>query len=196
MIVKKWAVLVVCAAAAIALCAGLWAVREGQASASSPQTPAASGSAVLQSLSDPASTLFPDLSSMHVTALSISTPDRSFQFRLDTQGTVSVNGQRADREVFSTLLEQIAELPVDAHSAFVPEIQELLLTLVVSSGTQQQVARFYADGEEGEKARIVVGTPDAPEYCQTGGWRVGTLMMTCEGTRIQDAHGNETPIKH
>ena len=67
--------------------------------------------------------------------------------------------------------------------------------MVISSGSRQQTARFYEDGGKGEKAHIVLGSEDAPEYRQTSGWRVGTLMMTCEGTRIQDAHGNETPAK-
>lgn len=142
----------------------------------------------------PVSTLFPGLNERAVTAITVAAPDRSFHFLCDDRSLVSVNGAHADSEVFGTLLEQIAALPVDESRAFAPDKQKLLLTLTVSSGSAQRVARFYADGTSGEKARIVIGTPDAPEYRSTGGWRVGALMMTCEGTRIQDAHGNEIPI--
>ena len=68
-----------------------------------------------------------------------------------------------------------------------------LLTLTVCTGGKQHIARFYEDDGTGEVARIVAGSADAPEYGKTGGWRVGTLMMTCEGTRIQDERGNERP---
>ncbi len=68
-----------------------------------------------------------------------------------------------------------------------------LLTLTVCTGAKQHIARFYEDDGTGEVARIVTGSEDAPEYGQTDGWRVGTLMMTCEGTRIQDERGNERP---
>ena len=54
-------------------------------------------------------------------------------------------------------------------------------------------SRFYEDGGTGEFARVIAGTEGEPEYGQTCGWRVGTLMMTCEGTRIQDERGNEQP---
>lgn len=140
-------------------------------------------------------TLFPGLNEESVTAVTVAAPDRHFHFLCDEPNAVSVNGQQADSEAFLTLLEQIAEFPVDTRTAFSPDAQKLLLTLTVSSGTQQQIAHFYADGQAGEKAHIVVGKGDSSQYLMTGGWRVGALMMTCEGTRIQDVHGNETPAK-
>jgi len=138
-------------------------------------------------------TLFPGLDESAVTAITVITPDRSFHFLCESPQAVSVNGQLADGVVFRTLLEQIAELPVDTLSAFSPQAEQLLLTLTVSSGQAQHTARFYADGKAGEKVHIVSGPPDAPQYRQTGGWRVGTLTMTCEGTRILDVPGNEIP---
>lgn len=142
----------------------------------------------------PVSTLFPGLNESAITSITVAAPDRSFHFLCDNHSLVSVNGSQADSEIFLTLLEQIADLPVDESRAFLPEKQDLLLTLTVSSGPSQRVARFYADGKHGEIAHIVAGTAEAPEYRTTGGWRVGALMMTCEGTRIQDAHGNEIPV--
>ena len=137
-------------------------------------------------------TLFPDLAASHITALCVSTPERSFQFRTGTHGAVSVNGRRADSDIFSVLLNQITGLPVERRSAFSPRAQDLLLTLVISTDSSVHTARFYESGK-GKTAHIVLGPDDDPQYCQTNGWRVGTLMMTCEGTRIQDIHGNEQP---
>ena len=160
-----------------------------------PSEPVCSTEAAVKSLSVsvPSLTLFPELNSTQITSLLVSTPERSFRFHMNPHGAVSVNGHRADHDIFSVLLDQIAALPVETHSAFAPRAQDLLMTLVVSTGAHQKTARFYA-GSEGETARIVLGTDESPEYRQTNTWRVGTLMMTCEGTRILDAHGNEQPI--
>ncbi|MGN1249365.1 MAG: hypothetical protein ACI4XW_04730 [Candidatus Spyradocola sp.] len=128
-----------------------------------------------------------------ITAISVHSPERSFQFYADGRGEVSVNGQQADAEIYLTLVSQISELPVAHTDAFVPDSMQWLLTLTVCAGSEQHTARFYEGEGTGEVARIVAGSEDAPEYGQTGGWRVGTLMMTCEGTRIQDERGNERP---
>ena len=166
----------------------MYGVRPGSLPAPKPAVLPRESSAVQAS-----ATLFPGLDESAVTAISVITPDRSFHFLCEGPQAVSVNGQLADGEVFRTLLDQISELPVDFHSPFAPQAEQLLLTLTVSSGQAQHTARFYADGKTGEKAHIVSGSPDAPQYRQTGGWRVGTLTMTCEGTRILDALGNEIP---
>lgn len=137
--------------------------------------------------------LFPDLDMNAITAISVFSPERSFQFYADGSGKVSVNGQQADAEIYLTLVSQISELPVARTDAFIPDSVQWLLTLTVCTGGKQHIARFYEDDSAGKIARIVTGSEDAPEYGQTGGWRVGTLMMTCEGTRIQDERGNERP---
>jgi len=161
-----------------------------------PAAPPAPAYAAARSLasSRPVATLFPGLNEQSVTSITVSTPDRHFDFRCEDPHAVSVNGHQADSEIFLTLLEQISQFPVDTHPAFAPEAQNLLLTLIVSSGTQQQIAQFYSDGHTGETTHIVVGKGDTSKYLMTGGWRVGALMMTCEGTRMLDAHGNEQPV--
>ncbi|MBQ8617758.1 MAG: hypothetical protein IJ418_09660 [Clostridia bacterium] len=188
---KIFAVSAACLLAAAALCAAFFGLHR------QPSVPTQAKSTVSPAAQDAAAEiaipLFPDLSGMTVTALTVSTPDRSFQFRMDQSGMVSVNGQQADGEIFSTLLEQIRELPVERYDSFSPQQQNLILTLVISAGPQKHTARFYEDGGAGEKTHIVLDTGDLTEYRQTSGWRVGTLMMTCEGTRILDIHGNETP---
>ena len=142
---------------------------------------------------DGESLLFPALDPDAVTTLSVYTPDSSFSFSSDGEGSVSVNGWQADGEIYRTLLEQIAELPVQTISPFLSDGAQLLLSLTVRTGDTTYTAYFYEDGETGESARIVSGAPDSPVYRQTDGWRIGQLMMTCEGTRIQDERGNETP---
>lgn len=167
---------------AAAFCLCLLLLHALQPAAPAPQLSAAPA-AQQAAPRKPASILFPQLSG--VTALSVSTPERSFHFHLDHQGDVRVNGGQADQEIFSTLLDQIRELPVEYHGAFSPCAQDLLLTLVVSTDARQHTVRFYSSSDGG-KTRIVLDSGDAPEYRQTNIWRVGTLMMACEGTRILD----------
>lgn len=138
------------------------------------------------------SVLFPDLDPASITAVSLKTPERSFEFRRGEYNAVTVNGQLADSEIYLTLLTQIAELPVSTLDAL-PAGNDQLLTLVVTTGGQRRTAHFYDDGGAGTEAFILCGTQEAPQYRQTDGWRVGTLLMTCEGTRIQDERGNEIP---
>ena len=138
--------------------------------------------------------LFPNLCRASIRFLSVNTPERSFQFHLDGHGAVSVNGAQADAEIFFTLLDQIAHLPVTPAAAFPMENAQLLMHLEIHADDRRHTAYFYDSSDTGTVTHIICGTPDTPEYRQTEGWRVGTLVMTCEGTRIQDAHGNETPV--
>lgn len=130
------------------------------------------------------SVLFPGLDISTVTAVSISTPDRSFTYAGSSADHVTVNGQQADRDIYQTLLAQIAELPVSPLSALPPK-PRWLLTITVTAGAQQRTAHFYDDGGAGTEAFILCGTQETPQYRQTDVWRIGTLMMACEGTRIE-----------
>lgn len=138
--------------------------------------------------------LFPDLNAKAITAITVRTPERSFRFAREYDSLVSVNGQQADSEIYMTLVGQIAELPVSPAEQFCASDTKLLLTLIISAGEEQHTASFYEDGGTGATARVIAGTESAPRYGQTDGWRVGTLMMTCEGTRVQDEQGNEQPL--
>lgn len=135
--------------------------------------------------------LFPGLDAGAVTAVSVSAPDRRFEFLREQPHEVSVNGRKADSEIFCTLVSQIAEIPVSPAEPFVSSDEPALHLTVVSGGRQYQAA-FYA-ASDGSLALVRSGAGDAPGYHQTAGWRVGTLMLTCEGTRIQDERGRETP---
>ena len=177
------------ALAAAALCLCLLLLRPEHTDAARPR---AAGAQPARVYAEPGSILFPELS--QVTALSVSTPERSFHFHLDPQGAVRVNGRQADHEIFSTLLNQIRELPAQQHSVFSPSAQDLVLTLVVSTGSQQQTARFYSGGSDSKNTRIILDGGEAPQYRQTNGWRVGTLLMACEGTRILEADEQNTAM--
>ena len=135
--------------------------------------------------------LFPSLSPASVTALSVTADDRRFEFLCDGEA-VSVNGQMADGEVFLTLLDQILTLPVAACAAFSPEEGSAMLTLVLTAAGHDNTVRFY-EGSSQETARVLAGTPEEPVYGVTKAWRIGTLLLVCDGTRIQDESGNETP---
>ena len=136
--------------------------------------------------------LFPMLDASQIQAILIETQDSRLEFHTFGMGKVSVNGRRADAEVYQTLVNQIAALPVAGIEPFSGD-RELLLTLTIDTDSARHIARFYEDGVSGEEAYILCGAQDDLCYYQTDGWRVGMLMMTCEGTRIQDERGNETP---
>ena len=178
---------------AVFFCLGAAGARTAPGQAAVQQHAEAAQSTAHALARDDPALLFPDLDMNAITAISVHSPERSFQFYADGRGGVSVNGQQADAEIYLTLVSQISELPVAHTDAFIPDSMQWLLTLTVCAGSEQHTARFYEDDGTGEVARIVSGAEDAPEYSQTGGWRVGTLMMTCEGTRIQDERGNERP---
>ena len=167
------------------LCA--WTARDVRQSAEDEQAAAQAESQDEQLL------LFPSLNAAAITEISGGTAGRSFRFDVDASGAVSVNGQQADSEIYMTLVEQISGMPIVATGAFSADGAQLLLELTVCADEEEHTACFYEDGDMREIARVVSGTADAPEYGQTSGWRVGTLMMTCEGTRIQDERGNERP---
>lgn len=135
--------------------------------------------------------LFPAISPSSVTALSVTAGDRRFEFLCDGE-EVSVNGQLADGEIFSTLLEQILTLPIASCAAFSPEEGSAMLTLVLTAADHDNTVCFY-EGSSKETARVLAGTPEEPVYGVTKSWRIGTLLLVCDGTRIQDESGNETP---
>lgn len=127
-----------------------------------------------------------------ISALSVRSEDRRFDF-LCGDGGVSVNGQQADDESFFTLLEQILSLPVIPCEPFSPE-GEAVLTLTLTADGLNHTACFYGTGDR-ELARVISDAPDEPLYGQVKSWRIGTLLMACDGTRIQDESGNETPAR-
>lgn len=138
------------------------------------------------------SALFPGLDQSRISMLNVTAPGRSFEFRCDTPGDVSVNGNQADEEIFRTLIDQIQQLPVSALHPFIPEDAPALVLRISTRDGTQHTARFYS-GSSDSRVQVFSGASDTPVCHSTDAWRIGTLMMTCEGTRIQDASGNEIP---
>ena len=113
--------------------------------------------------------LFPELSDTDITGIRIHAND-DCEFDFSVRGELSVNGQKADEEVFYALL-----------------------TVTVYTDTQDFSASFYQDQGDGKYAYVVAGAENE-RFLKTDAWRVGTLLLTCEGTRIFDASGQETPV--
>lgn len=149
--------------------------------------------AVGQSRHSPAEhALFPDLAPEKISSLVITTPQSTFDFKRTAPTSVSINGRRSDHGAFATLLNQIEAIPyVPGEPA---EQQEPpLLTLTVQQDEAHYHARFYRHGNGEELARVVADVPSGELSGTTDGWRVGMLLLACEGTRVQDASGSESP---
>lgn len=136
-------------------------------------------------------TLFPKLTNTDIVGIRIHAKD-DCDFDFSVRGELSVNGQKADGEVFSTLVDQLTAESYTPCDAFTPQ-GDAMLTVTIYTDTQDFSARFYQDQSDGKYAYVVAGEKD--QRClKTDAWRVGTLLLTCEGTRIFDASGQETPI--
>ena len=68
-----------------------------------------------------------------------------------------------------------------------------LSAVTVYTDTQDFSASFYQEQGDDKYAYVVAGA-DNERFLKTDAWRVGTLLLTCEGTRIFDASGQETPV--
>ena len=81
-------------------------------------------------------------------------------------------------------------MPVDA---FEPA-DEPVVTMTVCTERRDFIARFYTDQDVSKYAYVITGA-ESSRCLKTDAWRVGTLLLTCEGTRIFDASGQETPAE-
>ena len=202
---RRWTLAVLtCAmlAAVVLLCAGIAReseadtppVASGQSDALREDEAKSDGSQEKDSAckGEDSARLFSGVTEEAVTALHVHSEDREFEF-LCGGGSVSVNGQMADYEVFSTLMEQILTLPVMACDPFFPE-DDAVLTLILTANGADRTASFYPT-ESQEKARVISTAQQGTLYGEVKSWRIGTLLMACDGTRIQDESGNETPAQ-
>ena len=135
--------------------------------------------------------LFPELSDTDITGIRIHAND-DCEFDFSVRGELSVNGQKADEEVFSTLVDQLTADSFTLCDDFEPQ-NDALLTVTVYTDTQDFSASFYQEQGDDKYAYVVAGA-DNERFLKTDAWRVGTLLLTCEGTRIFDASGQETPV--
>ena len=106
---------------------------------------------------------------------------RSFLYRR-TAGGLSVNGGQADEEVFTTLLSQIRAAVSGGRERFVPQ-GEPLLTVTLEGGESRTIA-FYRDGADQSRVFVIVRSGEGERACATEAWRVGTILLACEGTQL------------
>ena len=135
--------------------------------------------------------LFPELTDSDISEIHIRAGD-DCAFDFSVRGELSVNGQKADEEVFSTLVDQLTADSFTLCDDFEPQ-NDALLTVTVYTDTQDFSASFYQEQGD-DKYAYVVADADNERFLKTDAWRVGTLLLTCEGTRIFDASGQETPV--
>lgn len=141
-----------------------------------------------------AQALFPELSDEAITGIRIAAADDcEFTFNISQKSGLSVNGQKADREVFSTLVDQLLSLSFMPIGSFEPKDDPMMI-LTVYTDEQDFTAQFYQDDDIGKYAYVITGE-QSDRYLKTDAWRVGTLLLTCEGTRIFDESGQETPVE-
>ena len=130
------------------------------------------------------SSLFPGMAAEDIAALSVTTQNGE---------TVSVNGRKADEEVFATLLAQIASLPVCPIMPFTPSAEPVMTLSIHMRDGARHTAFFYAGSDAGRSTHISSSSQSIPAFHATDTWRIGTMLLACEGTRIQDEFGRETP---
>ena len=124
-----------------------------------------------------------------VTELSVSAGARSFRY-LRTASGLSVNGHDADQEVFDTLLRQIVSASMCEPAAFTPE-GDPLMTVSAQSPSGQRLMRFFADKQDQSRVYVLISGRGADEQGTTDAWRVGTILMACEGSQL--THEGEAP---
>ena len=87
--------------------------------------------------------LFPELSDTDITGIRIHAND-DCEFDFSVRGELSVNGQKADEEVFSTLVDQLMADSFTLCDDFEPQ-NDALLTVTVYTDTQDFSASFYQE---------------------------------------------------
>ena len=117
-----------------------------------------------------------------VQQLTVSAGNRSFLY-VRTSAGLQVNGMKADEEVFSTLIRQIESAEGGQSAAFQPQ-DDPLLTVSLSGTDGTHTLQFYADAQD--RSRVYVLCSGKADASTTEAWRVGTILLACEGTQIPE----------
>ena len=139
--------------------------------------------------------LFENIDVESVTELSVQTSQTTYTFHCFEPLRVSVNGQKADGEVFHTLVDNILSMPVVTISPFTPASAATLTLILSANGTCYTVLFYRDEDPENPYVNIIADQSGTTHYHKTDSWQLGTLLLTCEGTRIQDEKGAETPFE-
>ena len=89
----------------------------------------------------------------------------------------------AHEEVFSTLIRQIESAEDGQSAAFQPQ-DDPLLTVSLSGTDGTHTLQFYADAQD--RSRVYVLCSGKADASTTEAWRVGTILLACEGTQIPE----------
>lgn len=107
------------------------------------------------------------------------TPDGAYHF-IRTDTGVNLDGEPADSGSFERMLELLLTMPVQEQT---PEgestADELAITLECIDGAQENVAVSIA----GEDAWMLL---DSGTHLHTDAWRIHTLMLACDGARMEE----------
>ena len=117
-----------------------------------------------------------------VTSLSVTASGRCFVYSRSAAG-IRVNGGEADEEVFMTLLRQIGSALQDEGAEGEPS-GEPLLTVQVCAGDEKQTVSFYTDEADRRRVFVLSSGDEGSVSGTTEAWRVGTILLACEGTQL------------
>lgn len=106
------------------------------------------------------------------------TPDGAYAF-IRTDGGVNLDGKTADTGSFERMLELLLGMPVQEQEADGQTAEDVLaITLRCVDGAQECVAITIT----GEDAWMLL---DSGEQVRTDAWRIHTLMLACDGARLE-----------
>jgi hypothetical protein len=121
-----------------------------------------------------------------ITRLCVRTSHRTYTFLCEGGEAVCLDGGKADEEIFSTLLEEIRDREYEKTTAFTPQTQPVAV-VELQEGTRTYEASFYSEGDR-ECSEVIVRGNGKLRYLQTESWRIGTMLLTCEGAWSADAN--------
>ncbi len=130
--------------------------------------------------------LFEGITLSGITRLCVRTSGRTYTFVCTGGQAVCLDGGKADEEIFATLLEEIREQEYEKTPAFTPQTRPVAV-VELQEGAATYEASFYSEGDR-ECSEVIVQGNGKLRYLQTESWRIGTMLLTCEGAWSTDAN--------
>ena len=106
---------------------------------------------------------------------------RSFRYAR-SGAALTVNGAAADGEVVDTLLRHLSAALSGEEAAFTPEKEPIMTVTFEMGGDAGQIA-FYTDDDNRAQVYVISAGNGASV---TEAWRVGTILLACEGSRAAE----------
>ncbi len=115
------------------------------------------------------------------TSLCVTAAGRSFRYAR-SGAALTVNGAAADGEVVDTLLRHLSAALSGEEAAFTPEKEPIMTVTFEMGGDAGQIA-FYTDDDNRAQVYVISAGNGASV---TEAWRVGTILLACEGSRAAE----------